>query len=154
VGEIERALSVLARRANSPRVEERLATETGVRLERAAYSVLGAIGDHDGIRLKDLSRSLGLDISTVSRHAQHLIGAGLVSRDPDPDDGRAAVVRLTRTGRTIFVRARSARRAAVEQILAEWSEPDREDLSVLLRRLVEDVARFADRPSAERGVHV
>jgi DNA-binding MarR family transcriptional regulator len=84
VGDIERALAVLARRANSPRVEERLRGETGIRLERAAYSVLGAIGDQDGIRLKELSRSLGLDISTVSRHAHHLIEAGLVSRHPIP----------------------------------------------------------------------
>ncbi len=146
IGEIERALSTLVHRASAPRVEGRLTSGTGFRLERAAYLVLRAIGDHDGIRLKDLSSELGLDVSTVSRHAQHLSEAGLISRDPDPDDRRSAMVQLTTTGREVLDWCRSARRAAIEQILRDWSATDRKDLSVLLQRLVEGVVRYADRP--------
>ncbi|MCJ7832104.1 MAG: MarR family transcriptional regulator [Actinobacteria bacterium] len=143
VGEIERALVVLINRATAPR-QDHVASETGVHLERAGYSVLGAISDHDGIRLKDLSGALGLDISTVSRHAQHLMKAGLVSRAPDPDDRRAAQVHLTTTGRETLERVRSSRRAALEQILRDWSAADRKQLSVQLQRFVEDVVSYAD----------
>src|SRR3954451_11189787 len=47
---------------------------------------------HDGpMRLRDLAACKGVDSSTASRQAAQLVRAGLIRRDPDPDDGRAAI---------------------------------------------------------------
>jgi DNA-binding MarR family transcriptional regulator len=51
------------------------------------------------LRLGALSRRLGIAPSTLTRNVERAEENGLVERVPDPDDGRALRLRLTRTGR-------------------------------------------------------
>jgi len=52
------------------------------------------------VRLGSLGRRLGIAPSTLSRNLDRLVETGLVAREADPEDARAARVRLTPSGET------------------------------------------------------
>jgi len=135
IEEIEHALTRIVRMAHLPRLHERLAAASGVDLERTAYPILARVGDEGVIRLTDLSAAMGLDTSTVSRQVQHLTAKGLVERTPDPDDGRASVLSLTRAGRDALARIRAVRRDLLDSVFEGWTQKDQRDLARLLGRL-------------------
>ncbi len=66
-----------------------------------------------GTRLTELARRAGVTKQAVMVVVDELEVRGLVRRTPDPDDGRAKVVRLTARGRTCAAECRRAV-AAVE----------------------------------------
>ncbi|MHB1738074.1 MAG: MarR family winged helix-turn-helix transcriptional regulator [Actinomycetes bacterium] len=63
--------------------------------------------------------------ATISRIVAHLQRAGLVTRVPDPDDGRAARVQATAEGRATIQRVTRARDSLLAGRLAELPEQDR-----------------------------
>jgi DNA-binding MarR family transcriptional regulator len=66
-----------------------------------------------GTRLTELARRAGVTKQAIMVVVDELELRGLVRRTPDPDDGRAKVVRLTARGRTCAAECRRAV-AAVE----------------------------------------
>lgn len=89
----------------------------------------------DGARLSDLAEARGYDVSTMSRRVANLVKCGLVEREPDPDDGRAQLLRLTQTGRRIVGLERTRRVNLITESLDDWSEEDRDQLARNLARL-------------------
>ena len=86
---------------------------------------------HDGAhRAGDLANSTGVTAPTMSAALSNLETQGLISRSPDPNDGRAALVVITEAGRA------EAHRAA-------------ELLSAMLERIADGV-RAEDVPAVER----
>jgi DNA-binding MarR family transcriptional regulator len=86
------------------------------------------------LRMGELGRRLGITPSTLTRNLQRLLEAGYVRREADAEDGRAAHVALTASGRRqadklerqeewfageILQRIDPSRRAAVVERLAE-----------------------------------
>ena len=55
-----------------------------------------------GSRLRDLNRHLLLTQPSVSRLVDRLVGRDLVTKQPDPADGRGTIVSLTTTGYSVF----------------------------------------------------
>lgn len=92
-------------------------------------------------RPSDLAIDSALDLSTVSRHAKALDDAGLITRDPDPDDGRSFRLNLTERGTDLMVEALRRRERSVEMALASWSRHDVRELHRLLGRLADDLER-------------
>ncbi len=90
-------------------------------------------------RPSDLAAELGLDLSTVSRHAQGLTQAGMVSRDPDPQDGRSLLLSLTQAGADHMSDAFRRREEAVAAATADWPAADVDTLRRLLGRLADDL---------------
>jgi DNA-binding MarR family transcriptional regulator len=66
-----------------------------------------------------------------------LLDLGLVEATIDPSDRRALNLQLADAGRTLFERLLEVRRAAVERIVASWSEDERVMFGTLLRRFSE-----------------
>jgi DNA-binding MarR family transcriptional regulator len=120
----------------------------GVELDPPAFFVLTLLGEEPA-RLTELAPRLGLDASTVSRKLHGLEAAGLTTREEDPADGRAALVGLSDEGRRVVDRVHEARLAYLAELLEEWSERDGAELSRLLVRFAEELAR---RGSLERAV--
>ena len=56
--------------------------------------VAGGVG-----RVTDMAAALGMTKQAVTLMVDHLEAGGYLKRAPDPDDGRAKVVRLSRRGR-------------------------------------------------------
>ncbi len=83
-------------------------------LSRTAASVLTRVRDEGAQRVTDLAASESVAQPSMTTLVARLVGQGLVTRDPDPDDARAVRVTLTPAGRAALER-RSARRAAAMQ---------------------------------------
>lgn len=133
--ELERELSVLFRRARATSGE--IAREVHPELEPAAYGLLVRLDEVQPERATHLAAYFGVGKATVSRQLRALEDLGLVTREPDPVDGRAYLMRLTPEGRTRFDRVRSARRERYLSRLAGWDRTDIAHLSRLLHRLNE-----------------
>ncbi len=87
------------------------------------------------MRLGDIAEAMQLDASTVSRHVQQLGDRGFIDREPDPVDGRARIIALSRTGAATLKKSFDQRRAFLTEALADWDAADRERLRHDLTRL-------------------
>jgi DNA-binding MarR family transcriptional regulator len=86
-------------------------------------------------RVGSLAKQLGVTMATASRTVDALVGAGLVRREPDPQDARAVRVVLTARGRREHqVRYRRFVRA-LERLSNELSEVERRQLAEALETL-------------------
>ena len=78
---------------------------------RPAYgSILLPLFEEDGLRMGELARRARLSKQTMTTMVRLLERDGLVTREADPDDGRAALIRLTPRGRAV--------RPIAEEVLA------------------------------------
>jgi DNA-binding MarR family transcriptional regulator len=67
------------------------------------YDVLLELqAEPDGLRMQDLGDRAVLSRTRVSRLVDELEARGLVSRRPDPNDGRAMIAAITPSGREVF----------------------------------------------------
>ncbi|MGC4805331.1 MarR family winged helix-turn-helix transcriptional regulator [Micromonospora sp. DT233] len=119
---VEHELTALLRRGRSLSWE--IAKEVHPDLDPNAYGLLLWLRRCDSIRLTDLAARLGVGKGTLSRQINALEALGLVRREPDPDDRRAAPLRLTDEGRRRFDAARSSRLAEFRRILERWAPQD------------------------------
>ena len=99
--------------------------ELGKRIAQSGYNdvrpshgcVFGNI-DRDGSRLTDLAERAHMTKQSVGEITSDLEKRGYVERVPDPNDGRAKIIRLTDRGRE----ARVAGRQMIDEIEREWAE--------------------------------
>lgn len=93
-------------------------------------------GGRDGLHPKTLTAQALITTGAMTTRLNRLERNGLIVRVPDPDDGRAVLVRLTRLGRS---RARKALAAVLEadrDFLAPLAERHREEVAAALRLLL------------------
>lgn len=141
---LERALGQILRLTRSPRFSDVIRARAGIRLDRASYFVLARLGNIAPVRLSDLANDLGVDVSTVSRQVQALEQKGLVTRGPDPDDGRAVRLELSRKGRAVLRKMQAAWQETIADVLIDWKPADIHEFAVLLDRFASDLAAFED----------
>ena len=136
---LERALTLVARAMSRMGVPAE-ALAQGEHVDRSGYWALVRLDDAGGpLRLSELAASLELDLSTVSRQVRHLVETGLVTRQADPGDGRAALVALSPRGRDVLEAVRAARRHVLGRTLADWTPSERGRLADSVSRLAADV---------------
>ena len=124
-------------------------------LNFSTLSVIHSLSRNGPMRLKDLLATEQIKQPALTSLVSKLVGAGLVSRRPDPNDGRAVRLSVTRSGERL-VRSRHADRVAMLTRLTDrLDEHERVILgetAAVLCRLVE-IARdstgesIADAPS-------
>jgi DNA-binding MarR family transcriptional regulator len=131
-GEVERELAALLRRARAWNRE--VATVVHPDLQPTAYALLARVDELGSTRAIDLSDYFGIDKGAISRQVGLLERVGLVSREPDPDDGRAQLLVMTTEGRKRLAMARSGRRQVVREQLDRWPEQDVATFAELLGR--------------------
>ncbi|MGP0035367.1 MAG: MarR family transcriptional regulator [Solirubrobacteraceae bacterium] len=115
------------------------------------FAVLATLVRLAGERLSQrrLGAELGLSPGTISLRIDRLVGRGLVEREPDPDDGRGAVISITRHGRELFEACAPEHLTNAGELLSGLSDEERDQLGHLLGKLLytlEDTA--ADDPLA------
>lgn len=115
-------------------VGQRLA-EAGAR--RDQYLLLLAVDDLDDASQADLGRQLMMDRSDMSALIDELAGAGFLVRERDEQDRRRNVIRLTEAGRVRMEELAVVVEAAQHELFAPLSAGERDELQLLLRRLVE-----------------
>jgi DNA-binding MarR family transcriptional regulator len=87
----------------------------GVTVAQAA--ALEALSGHGPMRLKELGQRLGIAPSTLTRNLERLIESGLVVRQADSRDARAARVRLTAAGKRAALGVAGRERDFASQVL-------------------------------------
>ncbi|MBT2365341.1 MarR family transcriptional regulator [Streptomyces sp. ISL-10] len=130
---LERELSVFLRRARASSGE--MAREVHPDLEPAAYGLLVRLEETGQQRATELAGYFGVGKATMSRQLRALEELGLVTREPDPADGRASLVRLTDEGVARFRHVRDARRGRYRNKLAGWDRREVAELARLLHHL-------------------
>lgn len=115
------------------------------------FTALAIVHVHGPMRVSEVARSLGVDLSVASRQLAALRSAGHVERRPDPDDRRAQLVAVTDAGRKVLAESHRRMVHAFGRVLAGWSDEEVAALSGGLARLREDFVRqsSASRPDEE-----
>jgi DNA-binding MarR family transcriptional regulator len=94
----------------------------------------------DGLRMGELSRALLVSNGNVTAIVRQLQEQGLVSSQPDPEDGRSAIVSLTGAGRAQFASLATAHHGWVREALADFPEASQRQLLDLLTQLKSSLA--------------
>lgn len=105
------------------------------------FAVLATIVRLDGasVSQRRLASELGLTAGTVSIRIDRAVRLGLVQRQPDPADGRSALVTLTVRGRELFEACAPEHLANARELLAGLSDGEREQLGRLLGKLLSSI---------------
>jgi DNA-binding MarR family transcriptional regulator len=82
---------------------DRYLAEAGLRTTQ--YGILVKLKRHGPMSINALAAELVMDRTTLGRNVQPLERDGLIAIEPDPQDRRSRVLRLTRTGVNRFERA-------------------------------------------------
>jgi DNA-binding MarR family transcriptional regulator len=83
-----------------------------------------------------LMEALGLTSGTVSLRLDRLVKAGTVRREPDPDDRRGSLIRLTADGLRLFEAVAPEHLANEERLLSALTTEQRTTLADLLRHVL------------------
>jgi len=93
-------------------------------------------GHREPLSMGDLGEMLNVPLSTATRMVDWLVESGFVVRLPDPEDRRVVRVGLSRNGQELYQTITDFMRQQTEQILHQFSEDERVNLVLLLRKLL------------------
>jgi DNA-binding MarR family transcriptional regulator len=115
------------------------------RLTFARGALLAALDTDGPQRMGHLAHRLGVVPRTITPMVDALEDGGLVTREDDPDDRRATMLRITDAGRTELTRSRSDRKSTIDEVFEVLSDGERTVLAAVLDKL-----RAAARTGLER----
>ena len=98
-------------------------------IDKRGPLTLGELAQHERVQPPSMTKIVG-----------NLAEAGLVSRSPDPSDGRVALVAVTKAGRAHLAATRKRRDAWLDAHLSSLSPEEREALA----RAADVIERLAD----------
>ncbi len=99
-------------------------------------SVVEYVAASPGCGIQEVAQELGLATPSVSVSVRKLEGAGFVTRQPDPQDGRAVQLFLSPEGEDLHKRTHSFRCQKFECLLTELTPEERSTLLDLLERAI------------------
>lgn len=108
---------------------------TGLSLAR--LRVLYQLDANAGIRIGELSTCVDVAPRTMTSTIEAMERDGLVTRRPDPNDGRATIVTITDAGRRSFAEGRRVQASVIADLFASLDADQREALGEVLVRLQE-----------------
>ncbi len=91
-----------------------------------------------------LSESCGVTRATITGLVDTLEKEGHVVREPDPDDGRSFMVRLTLTGRRFLEKLLPDHFRRLTQLMSGLSHDEMHQLQRLLGKVSDRIAAFSD----------
>lgn len=118
-------------------------------IDRVEAIALSRIADAGSMRVTELAEQLGVACSTAGRHGANLEQGGLVARSPDSGDKRVTVLTATDAGAGLIDHLRETQRSLLEEVLADWSTEDLDELAGLLARLGDDLAILTESTEVE-----
>jgi DNA-binding MarR family transcriptional regulator len=124
------------------RLARKLRVESRAGVSPTLMAALATVETHGPMTPGDLARHEQVQRPTVTRILRELIAQGLVSRSPDPVDGRVAWIRITPEGRRLLQRVRRRHDEYVARRLASLDQHYLETLE----RAAAILDRIAERP--------
>jgi DNA-binding MarR family transcriptional regulator len=129
---LEQEVAVLIRRVK--RVIGERARAVHPDLQPASYLMLMFLAAEGPQRSSVLSEKFNVDKGAISRQVQHLCDLGLLDREPDPRDARAALVSASADAEHRLEAVNRDRRARLNTQLADWSTNELRELVDALKR--------------------
>jgi DNA-binding MarR family transcriptional regulator len=115
------------------RIDQEFLSRYGVTTSQG--EALMAFSDDSRASMNELSRTLGLANSTMTRMVENLVARGLVRRAEDDQDRRVVRVTLTAEGRKLQGSLKEARREIQRLILTEIRVEERAAILEVLEKL-------------------
>lgn len=103
--------------------------DTGGEASPTLVAALATIERHGPLTPSALAEHERIQRPTATRAVARLEEQGLVTRTPDPTDGRVTHVAITRAGRTLLTRIRSRKNEYLARRLRELAPEELETLS-------------------------
>lgn len=88
-----------------------------------------------GLRMTEISQRMMVTGGNVTRIAEQLLAAGLITRSVAPADRRASIVKLSATGRRVFGEMARRHESWIVEMFAGLSVAERTQLHALLAKL-------------------
>ncbi len=101
-----------------------------------AYKVFTTIARHETVTQATLADHLLLDKGQLSRTVRELEALGLITRSPDPADGRSSLLSPTEYGMERLAAARAPQEGVLVRALESWDVSDIDNLRRLLQALI------------------
>jgi DNA-binding MarR family transcriptional regulator len=130
------------------KLRERIAEAGHPDIREGHGCVFGFIDIEQGSRLTDLAASAGLTKQAVGEAVTELERLGYVKRVPDPQDGRAKIIKLTERGMDAVIKGRRIF-AGIER---EWAEQIGPELVACLREAATQIAALEAAKRDRRSV--
>ena len=111
------------------RSARRLRQEAGTGLSPSLTAALATVERCGPLTPSELADAERVRRPTVTRMLGHLADAGLISRTPDPADGRSTLVAITPAGAALLAEGRTRKDAFLSERLDGLSPADRETLT-------------------------
>ena len=90
------------------------------------YIVLNALEDGPARTQAALAQAIGADKTRIIATLDELQQAGLITREPDPDDRRVRLLSITQAGRQVQAAAQAAIQANEDRVLSGLPPADRQ----------------------------
>lgn len=106
-------------------------------LAQAEYDVLLTVtrGENHAARLRDVTANMLISQPSVSRLVDRMVARGLISKCPDPDDGRGSIVRATSEGVAAFRRVATSHARSIAERMSVLSDAELAQLQILTTKL-------------------
>lgn len=105
-------------------------------LSRGEYLLLFCLSHVPELTAQDVADMTGRPRNSISRAVHRMLRDGYLTRSPDPDDGRQALLRITPAGRRLHKQIVPMFKARQEALLGTLNSGEREQLDRLLGKLV------------------
>ncbi len=105
-------------------------------LSTGVFPVMLHLWQKDGLTQRDLVNRVDVEQATMANTLARMERDGLITRRPDPEDGRVRRIWLTERGRGLHIEATEAARQENESVLAGLPANERDQLIVLLRKAI------------------
>lgn len=119
---LEHEVGILVRRIR--RVLAERAAGVDDRLSTPSFLMLTYLAENGSRRSADIVEHFDIDKGAISRQVHQLTELGLVTRSPDPQDGRAQLIEVTARGHTRLREMSERRRSMLVQRLSDWDDAD------------------------------
>jgi DNA-binding MarR family transcriptional regulator len=106
--------------------------------QKPKHSAVFAQISPDGSRLTELARRANMTPQAMGELVDELVDMGYVVRRPDPDDGRAKLILLTKRGRDAVASGIQTIEGIEEHVTVLLGERGHRDLRRLLSKLIDE----------------
>lgn len=120
-------------------------SEHGVRVGQNL--ILSRLWERDGRTPGEIAAHWQVSTPTIVNTARRMEAAGLITREPDPDDARLVRLRLTDAGRAAKAPVQAARRELAEHATATLTATERRHLRTALAKIID---RLSDEDGPDR----
>ncbi len=115
--------------------------------QRRFFVLILLFRNPDGLAVSRLAGGTGVSCPTMTGVVEGLLKAGHVTRDPDPSDRRAFVVRITEQGKQVLNGVLPGHYSRVRTIMSHLDEDERSDLKRLLGKVREGLRKSQEQIS-------